>query len=91
MACGGVTIEDDVMIAPRVSILTVNHDICDHHILECTSIKICKNAWIGAGATILAGVSVGENAIVAAGAVVTKDVAPNTVVGGNPAKVIKEI
>ncbi len=91
MARGGVTIEDDVMIAPRVSILTANHDIYNHHILECTSIKICKNTWIGAGATILAGVSVGENAIVAAGAVVTKDVASNTVVGGNPAKVIKEI
>ncbi len=54
-------------------------------------VHICRNAWIGAGATILPGVTVGENAVVAAGAVVTKDVAPNTVVGGNPAKLIKTI
>jgi acetyltransferase-like isoleucine patch superfamily enzyme len=54
-------------------------------------VHICRNAWIGAGATILPGVTVGENAVVAAGAVVTKDVAPNTIVGGNPAKFIKNI
>ncbi|AYE62260.1 Maltose o-acetyltransferase [Lactobacillus helveticus] len=52
---------------------------------------IKKNAWIGAKATILPGVTVGENAVVAAGAVVTKDVSANTVVAGMPAKVIKKI
>ncbi|NRO35123.1 Maltose O-acetyltransferase [Lactobacillus helveticus] len=52
---------------------------------------IKKNAWIGAKATILPGVTVGENAVVAAGAVVTKDVPANTVVAGMPAKVIKKI
>ena len=48
-------------------------------------------AWIGAGATILPGVTVGENAVVAAAAVVTKDVPANAIVGGNPAKLIKMI
>lgn len=91
MARGGVEIEDDVMIAPRVSVLTANHDLHDHSVLLCSSVRICKNAWIGSGAIILPGVTVGENAIVAAGAIVTKDVSPNTVVGGNPAKVLKEL
>ena len=50
-----------------------------------------RNAWIGAGAVILPGVTVGENAIVAAGAVVSKDVPDNTIVGGVPAKVIRRI
>ena len=59
--------------------------------LFCKPVHIGKKAWIGAGATILPGVTVGENAVVAAGAVVTKDVAPNTIVGGNPAKFIKNI
>lgn len=54
-------------------------------------VHICENVWIGAGATILPGVTVGKNAVVAAGAVVTKDVEPNTIVGGNPAKFIKNI
>ncbi|HWW38520.1 DapH/DapD/GlmU-related protein, partial [Pedobacter sp.] len=54
-------------------------------------IHIKKNAWIGANVTILPGVTVGENAIIAAGAVVSKDVSDNTVVGGIPAKVIKII
>ncbi len=57
----------------------------------CKPVRICKNAWIGAGATILPGVTVGENAVVAAAAVVTKDVPANAIVGGNPAKLIKMI
>lgn len=91
MSHGYVTIEDGVMIAPRVTLLTANHDLYNHRILKCKPIHICKNAWIGAGVIILAGVTIGENAVVAAGAVVTKDVAPNTVVGGNPAKLIKTL
>ena len=68
-----------------------NHDLHDRMLLTCKPVHIGKDAWIGAGATILPGVTVGDNAVVAAGAVVTKDVAPNTIVGGNPAKLIKNI
>ena len=90
---GGITIEDDVLIGPKVSIITENHPIdpAQRKSLVLESVVIKKNAWIGAGATILPGVTVGENAIVAAGAVVTKDVAANTMVGGVPAKWIKKV
>lgn len=91
MARGGVEIGEGVMIGPHVSLLTANHDFADHYVLLCGEIKLQKNAWIGANATILAGVTVGENAVVAAGAVVTKDVPANTVVGGNPARVLKQL
>lgn len=53
-------------------------------------VKICDNVWIGCNSTVLKGVTIGEGAVVAAGSVVTKDVAPKTLVGGNPAKVLKE-
>ena len=91
MSRGGITIDDDVMIAANAQLISNNHDLHDHALLVCKPVHICRNAWIGAGATILPGVTVGENAVVAAGAVVTKDVAPNTVVGGNPAKLLKTI
>ena len=91
MSRGGITIEDGAMIAANVQLISNNHDLYDRRILLCKPVHIGKNAWIGAGATILPGVTVGENAVVAAGAVVTKDVAPHTIVGGNPAKFIKEI
>ena len=91
MSRGGITIDDDVMIAANVQLISNNHDLHDHPLLICKPVHICRNAWIGAGATILPGVTVGENAVVAAGAVVTKDVAANTIVGGNPAKFIKNI
>lgn len=91
MSRGGITIDDDVMIAANTQLISNNHDLHDHALLICKPVHICRNAWIGAGATILPGVTVGENAVVAAGAVVTKDVAPNTIVGGNPARFIKNI
>lgn len=91
MARGGITIEDDAMIAANVQLISNNHDLQDRMLLLCKPVRICRKAWIGAGATILPGVTVGENAVVAAGAVVTKDVAPNTIVGGNPAKFIKAV
>ena len=90
MSRGGIEIEDDVMIGPEVTLLTANHDFADHWVLLCGKIHIKKNAWIGARAVILPGITVGENAVVAAGAVVTKDVEANTVVGGNPARVIRK-
>lgn len=88
---GGITLEDHVLIGPQVKLITENHplDPEDRRALIGKPILIKRNAWIGAGATILPGVTVGENAVVAAGAVVSKDVAANTVVGGVPAKFIK--
>lgn len=90
---GGITIEDDVLIAPNVSILSEGHPVSpeDRHSLKVAHIHIKKNAWIGAGAIILQGVTIGENAIVSAGTVVSKDVPDNVIVGGVPAKIIKNI
>ena len=90
---GGITIEDDVQIGPRVNLVTENHpvDPDTRKYLDLKPIVIKRNAWIGAGATILPGVTVGENSIVAAGAVVNMDVPDNTIVGGVPAKVIRSI
>lgn len=93
LAWGGITIEDDVLIAPNVSLLTEGHSIPpnERQGLLSKPIHIKKGAWIGANATILQGVTIGENAVVAAGSVVSKDVPDNVIVGGIPAKIIKEI
>lgn len=90
---GGIIIEDDVLIGPKVSIITENHPVSpdERKMLDLKLVIIKRNSWIGANATILPGVTVGENSVVAAGAVVTKDVPANTVVAGIPAKVIKKI
>ena len=90
---GGVWLGDGCLIGHNVVFATLNHD------LEPTRRQICipkpivvgKNVWIGSNSTILSGVTIGENSVVAAGAVVTKDVAPNSIVGGIPAKFIKMI
>lgn len=89
---GGIIIEDNVLIAPNVSLLSEGHPIEpeNRHALVPKRIHIKKNAWIGAGATILQGVTIGENAVVAAGAIVSADVPDNTIVGGIPAKVIRQ-
>ncbi|MDR7044568.1 acetyltransferase-like isoleucine patch superfamily enzyme [Dyadobacter sp. BE34] len=89
---GGIIIEDDVLIGPRVNITSENHPLppSDRTALIPKPVHIKRNAWIGAGATILPGVTVGENAVVAAGAVVSRDVPPNSVVAGIPAKVIRD-
>ena len=89
MAFGGVTIEDDVVIAPNVQILTNNHDPYERSILTCRPVRIQKGAWIGAGSSILPGVSVGRYAIVGAASVVIKDVPDYAIVVGNPAHVVK--
>ena len=90
---GGITIEDGVLIAPKVSLLSEGHPISpeQRHSLVPKHIHIKKNAWIGANATILHGVTIGQNAVVAAGSVVTKDVPDNVVVGGIPAQILKEL
>lgn len=90
---GGINIGDGVFIAPKVNLVTLNHDFTpgNREVTYCKPINVEDGAWIGIGATVLPGVTIGEHAIVAAGSVVTKDVPPYSVVGGNPAKVIKMI
>ena len=90
---GGITIEDDVQIGPSVKLTSENHplDPADRKTVLLQPILVKRNAWIGAGAIILPGVTIGENSVVAAGAVVSRDVPPNTVVAGIPAKVIKTL
>lgn len=90
---GGIYIDDEVFIGPKVNLITINHDInpFNRNTTICKPIHIEKRVWIGVAATILPGVRIGENSIIGANAVVTKDVLSNTIVGGNPAKVIKTI
>lgn len=90
---GGITVEDGVMIGPRVNITSESHPVKSEKrkTLVPGAVHICRNAWIGAAATIMPGITVGENAVVAAGAVVTRNVPANTVVAGVPAKVIRGI
>ncbi len=91
---GGIDIGDDVLIGPNVSLITSSHPIEPSRRREgvvAKPIVIGRNVWIAAGVTIIGGVTVGENAVVAAGSVVTRDVPANTLVGGNPARVIRAI
>ena len=91
MAARRITNADGVRVSAHVQLLSNHHDLYDHQVLTCKPVHLKRNCWIGAGATILPGVTVGENAVVAAGAVVTKNVEPNTVVGGNPVKIIRRL
>ena len=91
MSIGGITLEDNVQIGPNVTIVTDNHDLENRYVLKCKPVRICRNSWIGANVTIMPGVTVGENAVIAGGAVVTKDVPANAIVGGNPIKVIRSL
>lgn len=94
---GGITIGDRVYTAPAVQMLAVNHLFNDPHRpmidqgITAEGIVVEDDVWIGAGAIITDGVHIGKGAVIAAGAVVTKDVAAYTVVGGVPARVLKEI
>lgn len=91
---GGLDIGDDVMIGPNVSIITAGHPLAPSLRRSVTignPIVIGRNVWIGTGAIVIGGVTIGENSVVAAGAVVTRDVPANTLVGGNPARVIRSI
>jgi acetyltransferase-like isoleucine patch superfamily enzyme len=91
---GGLDIADDVMIGPNVSIITAGHPLEPSQRRTTTignPIVIQKGVWIAAGATIIGGVTIGQNSVVAAASVVTKDVPPGTLVGGNPARVIRSI
>lgn len=89
-ASGGIEFEDGVQVAPGVRIATINHDFNERHTkYTYGKVTIGKNAWIGMNVTICPGVKIGKYAIVAAGAVVTKDIPDYAVAGGVPAKVIK--
>ena len=90
---GGITIEDGALIGHNAVLATLNHnpDPDKRNNLFPAPIHIGKRVWLGANVTVLPGVTIGDNAIVAAGAVVTHDVEPNTVVGGVPARFIKRI
>ena len=90
---GGITIGDGTLIGHNVVLATLNHDFIPDNRANITSapIIIGKNVWIGSNSTILPGVTIGDGAVIAAGAVVSKNVKENTVVGGVPARVIKQI
>lgn len=91
MARGGIVIEDDVQIAANVQLITNNHDLYDRQVLTCQPIVLKKGAWIGAGVTILPGITIGKYAVIGAASVVTHDVGDYEVVVGNPAKCIKRL
>lgn len=90
---GGIYIDDDVLIGHNVVLVTLNHCMVPEQRadMEPAPIHIGKHVWIGANAMVLPGVTIGDGAVIAAGAVVTMDVPENTVVGGVPAKVIKRV
>ncbi len=90
---GGITLGDGALIGHRVTLATLNHGetAADRGDLTPAPIVIGRNAWLGANVTVVPGVSIGDGAIVAAGAVVTRDVPPMTVVGGVPARKLRDV
>lgn len=90
---GGIFIGDGVLIGHNVVLATLNHDIDPQKRSDMfpAPIRIGNNVWIGAQATVLPGVTIDDGAIIAAGAVVSRDVPANVIVGGVPAKIIKKI
>lgn len=90
---GGITIGDDALIGHNVVMATLNHDENPEKRanLIAAPINIGDKVWIGSNATILPGVTIGDGAIIATGAVVTKDVGENSIVAGVPAKFIRKV
>ncbi|WPC72443.1 acyltransferase [Vibrio porteresiae] len=90
---GGITIGDHSLIGHKVVLATINHDLnpTNNRINHYAPIHIGQHVWIGSNATVLPGVTIGDWAVIAAGAVVAKDVPAYTVVGGVPAKVLKTV
>ena len=89
MAAGGIEIGDNSLLAAYSKIISNDHDPYDLPTITCLPVKIGKYVWIGAGAIILKGVTIGDHAIVGGGSVVNKDVPPYAIVVGNPAKIVK--
>ena len=91
-ASGGIEFGDGVQVAPGVRIATINHDFnARHSIYTYGKVTIKKNAWIGMNVTICPGVTIGEYAVIGAGAVVTRDIPDYAVAVGSPARVIKTL
>lgn len=90
---GGITLEDDVLIGPKVNLITISHplDPSTRRATYCAPIVIKKGAWLGAAVSMMPGVTIGQNAVVAANAVATRDVPDNAVVAGVPARVVKHL
>lgn len=90
---GGIVLEDNVLIGPGAKLITVNHlmEPAKRRGINVAPIHVKKTAWIGANAVILPGITIGENAVIAANSTVTKDVPANTIVAGNPARQIRKI
>lgn len=89
MSVGTITIDDGVMMGPGVGLFTDNHEPNNIRMISTKEIHIKKNAWLGARVNVAPGVTIGENAIIGTGAVVTKDIPDNAVAVGVPARVIK--
>ena len=90
-----ITIEDNVLFGPNVTVITTGHpvhpEIRPHGEMYCAPATIKKGAWLGSGVTVLPGVTIGENAVIGSGSVVTKDIPANTIAMGIPCKVVREI
>ena len=94
MDLGGIDIGDDVMLGPNVSLISSGHPLdpaTRRSEITMAPVRIGRGVWIATGAMVLQGVSVGDDAVVAAGAVVTKDVPPRTLVAGVPARVVRAL
>jgi len=94
MDVGGIDIGDDVLIGPNVSLITAGHPLepaLRRTGVTAAPITVGRNVWIGAGAIVLQGVTIGDDAVVAAGSVVSRDVAPATLVAGAPARVVRAL
>ena len=91
MSAGGLTIEDNTLVAINCTILTNNHDFYDRPILTCKPVHIKKNVWIGANVVIMQGICIGDGAIIGANAVVTKSIEEGKItIAGIPAKVLAQ-
>ncbi|MDR1404201.1 MAG: sugar O-acetyltransferase [Candidatus Methanoplasma sp.] len=93
--CGEIVIGNNVLVGPGTKIVTAIHPYCAERrrdwSVACAPIKIEDDVWIGAGAIVLPGVTIGTRSIVGAGSVVTKDVPSDTIVAGNPARAIRKL